>query len=157
MVWLFILRCQKGFWNGVKHSLSLLSVFYLSTCVIGGATIDIGDSQFGWGTKVYVWLSPTAIASVTIWPGGPNRYITQFQWFMYQNRSEPSSSIWHWSKRNQLSEFHRFFSIQNSISGSEIVAIRILLWGLGVFNNYVYGPKLSDFDHLLTSLEWIIA
>ena len=33
-------------------------------------------------------MSPTVIASVTIWPGGPNTYITQVQWFMYQNWSE---------------------------------------------------------------------
>ena len=38
----------------------------------------INRSEFGWGTKVYVRLSPTAIASVTIWPGGPNKYLPKF-------------------------------------------------------------------------------
>ena len=60
------------------------------------------NDQFRWGTKVYVRLSPTAIASVTIWPGVPSKYLPQVQWFMYQNWSEPSSGILHQMKRNRL-------------------------------------------------------
>ena len=42
---------------------------------------------------------------VTIWPGGlhsPVKIITQVQWFMYQNRLEPSSGIKHRQKPNRL-------------------------------------------------------
>ena len=40
-------------------------------------TVWVDSKEFGWETKVYVQLSPTAITSVTIWPGGPNKYLPQ--------------------------------------------------------------------------------
>ena len=53
---------------------------------------------------------------VFVWPGSrhsPVRIIAQVQWFVYQNRLEPSGSIKHLYKRNRLLWLH----VNNELEG----------------------------------------
>ena len=81
------------------------------------------ELQFGCGTKVYVPKPALQIALVTIWPGGPNTYITQVQWFMYQNRSQRYRTVFCINRTANV--FYDFIRI-SIISQCDLLSTRLL-------------------------------
>ena len=77
----FKLKCDGKVYSANAFLLLSLKSSVISSTAFGQAVqkhcsklkmkCDGFCSLFGWGTKVFVQLSPTAIASVTIWSGSP--------------------------------------------------------------------------------------
>ena len=91
-------------------------------------------------------------------PPSPVRIIAQVQWFVYQNRLEPSGGIYHLYKRNRLLWLRvniiiftatRFLSRQEKSSNRQRRQVRIWIWKLKMNEYYFCG----DFTLLLPAIS----